>query len=144
MDRIDLNKFVQQIREVFKESKLTWRYEQVSPCESVVHLISCFGFLIEIILNDYDDNPSVLTMKQVANTELKFITLPLQLSWKEYQRDKKNNRELATLLDFHCNYAPLRDVRTMQALNPHVQTFSEYVSANQKRLTKLFKLVNTT
>ena len=66
MDRIDLNKFVQQIREVFKESKLTWRYEQVSPFESVVYLIFCFGFLNEIILNVYDDNPSVLTMKQVA------------------------------------------------------------------------------
>ena len=35
MDRIDLNKFVQQIRDVFKESKLTWRYEQVSTSESV-------------------------------------------------------------------------------------------------------------
>ncbi|XP_063677113.1 nmrA-like family domain-containing protein 1 isoform X1 [Bolinopsis microptera] len=93
VDRIDINKFVQLMTEVFKETKIDWRYEK--------------------------------------------------LSWKEYQRDKKNNRELATLLDFHCNYAPLRDVRTMQALNPNVQTFSEYISANQKRLTKLFKLVKT-
>ena len=30
VDRIDLNKFVQQIREVFKETKINWRYEQVS------------------------------------------------------------------------------------------------------------------
>jgi len=94
VDRIDINKFIQQIREIFKEMKLNWRYEK--------------------------------------------------LSWKEYQKDKKNNRELATLLDFHCNYAPLRDVRTMQAMNPNVQTFSEYVSANQKRLTKLFKIVTPT
>lgn len=92
VDRIDINKFVKQMEEVFKKQR--WRYEK--------------------------------------------------LSWKEYQRDKRNNRELATLLDFHCNYAPLRDVRTMQALNPNVQTFSEYISANQKRLTKLFKLVTIT
>lgn len=94
VDRIDIKKFITLIEDIFKEKKLTWRYEK--------------------------------------------------LSWKEYQKDKKNNRELATLLDFHCNYAPLRDVRTTQALNPHVQTFSEYVNANQKRLSKLFKLVTPT
>ena len=63
-----------------------------------------------------------------------------QTTQREYQKDKKNNRELATLLDFHCNYAPLRDVRTMQALNPDIQTFAEYISANKSRLIKLFKI----
>lgn len=59
---------------------------------------------------------------------------------REYQKNKKNNRELATILDFHCNYAPLRDPRTTIALNPHVQTFMEYIEANKSRLHKLFKL----
>jgi hypothetical protein len=29
VDRIDINKFIQQIREIFKEKKLNWRYEKV-------------------------------------------------------------------------------------------------------------------
>lgn len=63
-----------------------------------------------------------------------------QTTVKEYQKNKKNNRELASVLDFHCHYAPLRDVRTTQALNPNVQTFSEYIIANQSRLKKQFKV----
>lgn len=89
------------------------------------------------------DTISLNTYVDLLNQHFKTETIKFayeKTTMREYQKNKKNNRELSTILDFHCNYAPLRDPRTTIALNPNVQTFVEYVEANKARLHKLFKL----
>ena len=81
----------------------------------------------------------VRTLSSLRRSELgewRYEKLPM----KEYQKDKRINREFATILDFHTSFGPIRDPQTTRALHPHIQTFSDYVKNSSDNIIKIFKL----